>query len=306
MKATRSLLVALLLLLILPAPGIAHAAQLPNPVHPSTAEEVAQKTTGFVLAIPEGVKDAVYSYIDSGNGAAAVGQAQFAWQGAQVNYRIRQASKLEDISGMYYPWQHTKKLLIGAYLGQVMYNDGGPGVAMWLDDRNQALFSVSMDKGASLQKLMELAYANAEWEQEMPDGFENVGGEAVADSAAAAKAFDAAFATPAEAQNAMYYLIGKESLKNPIGAVYYTLKGNGFIYYLQRGPDTFDPSGRVHRWTTYETVKLGTYDADLKYDAGGEGVISWFDPAQGINRAVAVKQGASQEALLTAAQPFIQ
>mgnify|MGYP000870397164 CR=1 FL=1 len=59
-------------------------------------------------------------------------------------------------------------------------------------------------------------------------------------------------------------------------------------------------------WAEYRTVPLGAFQADLKYHEGGLGVINWFDAENGINYAVAMEKGASEAALVAAAEPFLK
>lgn len=58
-------------------------SQLPNPVHESTAEEVAEKT-GITLNVPITAVDVTYSYID---GDSPLAQVSFVYQGQTYTYR---------------------------------------------------------------------------------------------------------------------------------------------------------------------------------------------------------------------------
>ena len=78
-------------------------SQLPNPVHESTAEEVAEKT-GITLNVPITAVDVTYSYID---GDSPLAQVSFVYQGQTYTYRGQKTQTVQDISGMYYEWTKT-------------------------------------------------------------------------------------------------------------------------------------------------------------------------------------------------------
>ena len=313
MKRCLSLALALALALSAAAALAEAATGLANPVHESTAEEAAKATGTYGAALPEGAQDAAYSYIDMAEGAK-IFQVRFNWGGVPCVYRARSAQALEDISGMFYPWQIDKMEKIGTYDGRVKYDQGGAGVVMWLDVRNSIVYSAAMEKDAGMAKLMALSYANAEWEQEMPadgevapfDFFPGYEPEPAADNFNAIMGFEAKL--PEGAQDVKYYVMGRRDGQGnevPFGAVAYKLDGKAFLFYAQFGPEAFDPSNQYSPWTQFATVPLKQFQADLKYHEGGLGVINWFDSEKGINYAVAMEEGASETALPAAAEPFL-
>jgi len=134
---------------------------LPNPVIESTAQEAAEAsgTPGANLFYDDST-DIRYSYI-KGQEGPVVFQVQFTWEGADCAIRVFKGTQLEDLSGMYYPWEQDKEVMIGDHPGRVMYNEDVQGVAMWYDAGNGLVYNVSMGGNATMEKLMKLALVNA-------------------------------------------------------------------------------------------------------------------------------------------------
>ena len=105
-------------------------SQLPNPVHESTAEEVAEKT-GITLNVPITAVDVTYSYIDGDKEPLA--QVSFVYQGQTYTYRGQKTQTVQDISGMYYEW--TKTTNDSEDVPYTCYfTDEGQGMALWHTD----------------------------------------------------------------------------------------------------------------------------------------------------------------------------
>ena len=104
-------------------------SQLPNPVHESTAEEVAEKT-GITLNVPITAVDITYSYIE---GDTPLAQVSFVYQGQTYTYRGQKTQTVKDISGMYYTW--TKTTNDSEDVPYTCYfTDEGQGMALWHTD----------------------------------------------------------------------------------------------------------------------------------------------------------------------------
>lgn len=104
-------------------------SQLPNPVHESTAEEVAEKT-GITLYVPITAVDITYSYIE---GDTPLAQVSFVYQGQTYIYRGQKTQTVQDISGMYYEW--TKTTNDSEDVPYTCYfTDEGQGIALWHSD----------------------------------------------------------------------------------------------------------------------------------------------------------------------------
>ena len=105
-------------------------SHLPNPVHESTAEEVAEKT-GITLNVPITAVDVTYSYIDGDKEPLA--QVSFVYQGQTYTYRGQKTQTVQDISGMYYEW--TKTTNDSEDVPYTCYfTDEGQGMALWHTD----------------------------------------------------------------------------------------------------------------------------------------------------------------------------
>lgn len=320
MKSLRILLVLALSASMLTSAALAEMMGLPNPVHKATREE-AEAAAGewfYLPLLPEGVNDAEYSYIDSPKDAPegmVIAQAMFDYQGARCLLRGAFTDELVDFSGMYHDWAFDREMRIGVFRGRVMYVDGGPGVAQWYDVLQGSTYSVSMDEGASLEKMMVLANDMAEWQYEDPpevpgedlEGIvlPNLGWAERSDGQTVAEALGFPLEAPQGADDPRYYLYARSG-PSYLAAVRYEAEGMQQVCWVRRGEKPFEPSGVPHPWTIWETAALGPFEAILSYIPGGEGLITWFDQGAGINRTVAVITDASSETLIKAVVPFIR
>ena len=319
MKTLRILLVLSLAAALLAPAALAEQAGLPNPIHEATRQEAEQAVGEFFYLppLPDGVRDASYSYIDAPAGdpqGAVIAQAMFNFLGTRCVLRGVPSSELQDISGMYHDWTFDRGMRIGVFHGRVMYVEGGPGVAQWYDILQSASYSASMDEGATLEGLMTLANAMAEWQQEDPPEVpgEGLEGEVLSglawaeksDSEAVAAALGFPLEAPQGAENPRYYLFTYSDSRY-LAAVRYELDGRQQVYWASRGEEAFEASGVAYPWLRWEVAALGPFEAILSFTPGGEGLITWFDQDAGINRTVAVVTDASPETLLAAAAPMI-
>ena len=134
-----------------PDPTEAPMAQMHNPIHYGTAEQVAADT-GFLLTAPEGASDVQYSSIE---GDPATAQMSFALNGSSCVYRVVADDTKEDISGLYYAWSNEAQTEIGGYAAKLFWNDGEQGHITWTAEG--ARYDLSMDGGASEQVLTDTA-----------------------------------------------------------------------------------------------------------------------------------------------------
>ncbi|MDD4080125.1 MAG: hypothetical protein PHP02_01760 [Eubacteriales bacterium] len=319
MKILRILLI-LALMVSLQAPGaLAEMTGLPNPIHEATRREAEEAAGEFfsLPPLPDGVEEADYSYIDALQGdpkGRVIAQAMFDYQGTRCLLRGALTDELEDFSGMYHEWTFDRGMRIGVFHGRVMFVDGGPGVAQWYDVLQSSTYSVSIDEGATLEKLMTLANSMAEYQYEEPPEIPGEGLEGIVlpglawaektDSVALAKALGFALEEPQGAENPRYYLY-RTNGDDPLAAVRYELEGRQQVFWAREGDEAFDISEVYHPWPKWEIAALGPFETILSYEPGGEGLITWFDHQAGVNHAVAVVTDASPETLLAAASPFI-
>ena len=124
------------------------ANQIPNPVHESSAEELAEKT-GITLNVPITAVDVTYSYIDGGEEPLA--QVSFVYQGKEYTYRGQKTQTVQDISGMNYEWtQTTNDSEDTPYT--CYFTDGGQGIALWHTDG--VSYSLGMTEDAAEELLV--------------------------------------------------------------------------------------------------------------------------------------------------------
>lgn len=319
MKTLRILLVLALVASILALGALAEMAGLPNPVHEATRRE-AEEAAGeffFLPPLPESVEEAEYSYIDAFPGDPedmVIAQAVFDYQGTRCVLRGALTDGLEDFSGMYHEWTFDRAMRVGVFHGRVMFVDGGPGLARWYDILQNSTYSVAIDEGATLEKLMTLANSMAEYQYEEPPEMPGEGLEGIvlpglawaektdADIVGAALGF--ALEAPQGAENQQYYLFRTDGA-DYLAAVRYELEGNQQICWMRKGEEAFDVSKVYYPWPRWQITALGSFDAILSYEPDEEGLITWFDQEAGINYAVAVVRNASPETLLAAATLFI-
>lgn len=130
---------------------------LPNPIHESTAEEIAERLN-VKFAVPDGAKNVRYSII-----AGNLAQMDFIWNEAECTARIERDAESEDISGFYYDWQNETLCTVGGFnavakwqiteVGEVV------GICLWQNKAANLTYSVSMKKNADSEKLAALANA---------------------------------------------------------------------------------------------------------------------------------------------------
>ena len=319
MKTLHIMLVIALLTLLPASAALAEMTGLPNPIHEATRQE-AEEAAGewfYLPPLPEGVEDADYSYIDALKDdpeGMVIAQAMFDYHGTRCVLRGAFTDELEDFSGMYHDWTSDREMRIGVFDGRVMFVEGGPGVAQWYDMLQSSTYSVSMDEGATLEKMMVLANAMAEWQWEEPPEIPGedleglvlptLGWAEKSDSQTVAEALGFPLEAPRGAENTRYYLYARSGPLY-LAAVRYELDGKQQVCWARRGDKSCEVSGVFHPWDKWEVAALGPFEAILSYIQGGEGLITWFDQDAGINRTVALVTDASGETLIEAANPFI-
>ncbi len=135
-------------------------AEVPNPVTEVTQQQLLEKT-GISFAVPEGVENVIYSYIDTGDGQPATAQMCFSLDG--IDYTARAVSSdvpgdtLPDISGLYYDWEQSDTAQVGYNSAQLFLNEGEQGYVTWYDYAPGLLYCVSMGSGASADALTAIA-----------------------------------------------------------------------------------------------------------------------------------------------------
>lgn len=95
------------------------SAQIANPWTQSDRQGVAD-ATGFEMTPPEGAENVAYSYTE----ADSLAQMTYELNSDKWTYRMQEADKLTDISGMYYTWDAEEK---GEVSGReaIYYSYGG-------------------------------------------------------------------------------------------------------------------------------------------------------------------------------------
>lgn len=155
-----------------------------NPfVEVENTDELCQ-ATNVSLDAPEGAENVSYCYCKNEDGSIDFAQVKFTYDGDVYCYRCKDAGAVTDITvtieengnagdlmaqlqdcsnigaalaGMYYDWEGGGLITVQNRDGVFALNEGGPGFIAWIDVVPGFLYSLSTDKGATQQKLMDVA-----------------------------------------------------------------------------------------------------------------------------------------------------
>lgn len=149
---------------------------VPNPLEESSEEGLIE-ITGIDLPAPEGAENVEYFYYRiepplaemrfTLNGTDAVLRGQptdltsFPLSGEEVLESIRNGEFPEnaaDISGMYYSWDYYSSQNIKGCEAQC-FLQGDAGIICWIDVVPGVAYSISMEYGATEERLLEMANA---------------------------------------------------------------------------------------------------------------------------------------------------
>lgn len=124
-----------------------------------TAQDLLE-TLGYGVAVaPEGAEDLLYNAFELDG--LVVGETMFTLNGVRYSYRMAQtyeiAEEFADISGMDGSFQNERAGEIAWCPARVSCDDGGAGKVVWFDVVPGLLYSLSMDRDASEEALMEMA-----------------------------------------------------------------------------------------------------------------------------------------------------
>jgi hypothetical protein len=133
--------------------GEAIGGNIVNPVSEETRKSILE-TVGVDLEAPKGAKDVSYQSITADN---IIAQMKFTQDGKAYNYRVMSATDYSDISGMYYDWKEVEPTNVGGIIAEASYIPGEQGIINWYDVVPGLLYSLSVDSGASLEVLKNMA-----------------------------------------------------------------------------------------------------------------------------------------------------
>ena len=122
-------------------------ATLANPWVDMTADELAQ-VSGVTLNLPEGAQDAVYRWLES----ESLAELQFTLDGDEYCARVKpdalEAGQLDNISGMYFEWEHEEEITVGHCPGTIGLAQTGSSdyteLCLWYDVAPGLMYSLSV------------------------------------------------------------------------------------------------------------------------------------------------------------------
>ena len=128
------------------------AMTLPNPVHATDAEGLAQ-ATGIVFTVPSGAADVQYSYLAIPD-ASPIAEMRFTMDGNDYLLRARARRELdgEDISGLFYDWTLVQADTVKEREA-IIYTNGEAGHIDWVDADSGVLYCLGMKTGATPETL---------------------------------------------------------------------------------------------------------------------------------------------------------
>ena len=145
--------------------GYSMEAELANPWVELTEEEFAQ-TTGLTLGLPEGAEGATYRWLES----ESLAELQFTLDGDEYCARVKpdalEAGQLDNISGMYFAWEHEEEVTVGHCNGTLGLAQAGSEdwveLCLWYDVAPGLMYSLSVyttdPDGLDLVAVAEMVY----------------------------------------------------------------------------------------------------------------------------------------------------
>ena len=137
-------------------PEASESAGIANPWKDAADAAEVETLMGLTMsALPEGATNASYSVMES----EKVAQVIFTWNGDEYTYRMAPDDAVEDLSGMYVEFKADEDMLFGDYPYEIKYNEGAEGLSEWDDELTKTEYSVTMQTGATKDKLMAVSEA---------------------------------------------------------------------------------------------------------------------------------------------------
>ena len=138
------------------SPQASQSAQIANPWKDVKDAAEVKETTGLEMgSLPQGATDVTYSVLES----QKLAQAVFTWKGDTYTLRMVKGSPEEDLSGMFVEFGETQELKFEDYPYTIRYNEGAEGASEWHDELTDVEYSVTMQTGATKDKLSDVSVA---------------------------------------------------------------------------------------------------------------------------------------------------
>ncbi len=124
----------------------------------TTARGIVEELGYNVAVAPEGAEDITYdAFVMEG---MTVAETTYRLEGVRYSYRMAATMGFEivNISGVSSDGKTTASAEVGWCPAKLYYTDGGEGSVVWFDFAPGLLYSISMDKNATKEKLLEVAH----------------------------------------------------------------------------------------------------------------------------------------------------
>lgn len=248
-----------------------------NPLQAATAAEV--EALGYSIPLPEDVEKPTYYLINLGTEQTApMAEVRFVRNGGEYTCRTLKTTVSEDISGLYTQWSQNDIWKLDSLEVSVMEAEDRTACVSWYEQERGLQWCLSGKQGASA--LLSTA----------GDILNTLGYN-----------LDVA---PAGAKELVFRKLTKDDLA--VGETTFVLDG---IFYAYRVAATnvveeefADISGIEEEFAQETVGEIGWCSARLSFTENESGKIVWFDPAPGLLYSLYMERGASEEALLDAAQ----
>ena len=250
--------------------------QIANPWRESSAQEVAE-LLGHEMGVPSTATQVDYSVMtaDEQQGSA-LAQADFTLDGQSYCYRVQAVAQQEDISGYYTEWTQQDDCEIGGMSGTLRYNEGEAGVVQWYDQSSGQQYSLSVDTGATKELLL-----------------------VTADQILQTLGLDVDVA-PEGAQDVSYDIVdGPGGIQ--LAQTSFTLDGVRWVYRIATEYTEENISGVDAALGADAQDELGWCTAQLHWDEGGQGYVTWYDAAPGLLYSLSADTNATEQGLLAMA-----
>jgi hypothetical protein len=123
-----------------------------NPIEVVDSVDDINRQLGLNLQLPNDATLTTCQVISD-----SLGEVFFSLEGQAYVYRGEHTTTSEDISGLYFDYTSVEEVALDPYVCTMEFNEGGPGYSRWYDEADGVTYSVSVESGASKDKLTDIS-----------------------------------------------------------------------------------------------------------------------------------------------------